>query len=85
MLWDLLDRLSKVDPEYPCAEHVDDLSHVLVADTEAELKVKLLTAGRIVGQEVTRLKLKLSDKSTLLPDIPVTRTVARILRGEKKQ
>ena len=82
MLWELLDRRSRVDPEYPCAQHVDDLSHVMVAETESELKAKLLAAGRLVGSEVKRLKLKLSDKSTLLPDIPVTRSVAKQLSDE---
>ena len=49
MLYKLVEKLSAVDPEYPCHVHVDDLSHVLVAETEHELKAKLLQAGRIVG------------------------------------
>jgi hypothetical protein len=60
LLWELVAELSKVDPEYPCHEHVDDLSHVLVVETEFELKAKLLKSGRLVGKEVERLKLKLS-------------------------
>ena len=57
LIWDLLDELSKVDPEYPCAAHVDDLSHVLVGESASDLKQKVLKAGRIVGAEVQRLKL----------------------------
>ena len=64
MLWELLDRTSRVYPEYPCAEHIDDLSHVMVAETESDLKATLLSAGRLVGSEVKRLKLKLSDRLT---------------------
>ena len=79
LLYDLLDNLSKVDPEYPCAVHVDDLSHVLVGESASDLKAKLLKAGRLVGQEVKRLHLTLSDKSTLLPENDLTTSVARIL------
>ena len=56
LLWELLDRLSNVDPEYPCGSQVDDLSHVLVAETAPELKLKLLKAGRYVGSGVIRFR-----------------------------
>ena len=56
LLWELVEALSKVDPEYPVSVHVDDLSHVLVAETKTELEEKCLAAGRLVGNEVkTRL------------------------------
>ena len=42
--------------------HVDDLSHVLVAETAKDLECKLLKAGRIVGSEVKRLCLTLTRK-----------------------
>ena len=57
-----------VDPEFPCSSHVDDLSHVLIGESEADLKGKLIKAGRLVGAETKRLQLELSDKSTLLPN-----------------
>ena len=47
-MWDLLEQISKVDPEHPCASHVDDLSHVLAGESEPDLKGKLLKAGRAV-------------------------------------
>ena len=75
-------KLSKVDPEFPCFSHVDDLSHVLVGETGGELKAKLLKAGRLVGGEVKRLHLTLSDKSTLLPQNEITRAVALKLTEE---
>ena len=52
LLADLMEQLSNVDPEFPCSSHVDGLSHVLVGETEWELKAKLLKAGRLVGSEV---------------------------------
>ena len=82
LLFELLEQLSLVDPEYPCFVHVDDLSHVLVAETSGELKTKLLKAGRTVGSEVKRLLLTLSDKSTLLPQNEITRAVAATLAAE---
>ena len=36
LLWDLLEKLSLVDPEYPCAVHVDGLSHVLVGESASD-------------------------------------------------
>lgn len=63
--------------------HVDDLSHVLVAETEHELKDKLLQAGRIAGKEVSRLKLQLSDKSKIIPDNGLTRDIAAKLSDEQ--
>ena len=74
LLYTLVAELSKVDPEYPCHEHVDDLSHVLVAETASQLKIKLLQAGRVVGSEVKRLQLKLSTKSKIIPDNSLTIT-----------
>ena len=59
MLWELTAKLATADPEYPCAQHLDDLSHVLVGETEGELKGKLVKAGKIVGEEVSRLKLNI--------------------------
>ena len=50
MLYKLMEQLSKVDPEYPCVEHVDDLSHLIVAETEWELNANLPHAGRFVGR-----------------------------------
>ena len=82
VLWKLLDKLSLVDPEYPCAVHVDDLSHVLVGESASDLRKKLLSAGRTVGSEVKRLHLTLSDKSTLLPDNANTRCIAKLLSDE---
>jgi len=77
-----MEKLSCVDPEFPCYSHVDDISHVLVGETDSDLKAKLLSAGRIVGGEVKRLHLKLSDKSTLLPQNEGARAVAAILSAE---
>jgi len=77
-----MDKLSKVDPEYPCFSHVDDLSHVLVGESCSDLKAKLLAAGRLVGKEVARLKLELSDKSTVIPGNSLLRNVAKTLALE---
>ena len=52
LLRQLASLLSVVNPEYPCHQHVDDRSHVLVAETANELEKQLLEAGMIVGQEV---------------------------------
>ena len=62
--------------------HVDDLSHVLVEETPSELKANLLKAGRLVGSEVTRLKLKLSDNSMIVPINDITKSAATILFQE---
>ena len=74
-----------VDPEFPCSSHVDDLSHVLIGESEADLKGKLLKAGRLVGEETKKLHLELSDKSTLLPTNRNTRAVVKILLEEGVQ
>ena len=44
LLRTLVQKLSIVDPGYPCAVHVDDLSQVFAAETHHELKDKLLRA-----------------------------------------
>ena len=62
LLYELMERLSRVDPEHPPNSHVDDISHVVIAESEAELKTTLLAAGCIMGDEVQRLQLSLSDK-----------------------
>ena len=85
LLNDLMEKLSVVDPEFPCSSHVDDLSHVLIGESEADLKSKLLKAGRLVGDETKRLQLELSEKSTLLPDNQNTRAVVKVLLGEGVQ
>ena len=77
LLYDLVELLSKVNPEYPCFVHVDDLSHVIVEETPSELKTNLLKAGRLIGSEVARLKLKLSDKSMILQINDITKSVAK--------
>ena len=61
---------------------MDDLSHVLVAKTNNELERKLLEAGRIVGREVNRLSLTLSEKSKLIPETPSKIKVAKQLAKE---
>ena len=85
LLNDLMEKLPVVDPEFPSSSHVDDLSHVLVGESEADLRSKLLNAGRTVGNETKRLQLELSDKSTLLPNNPNTRQVVNILVAEGVQ
>jgi len=77
-----MQKLSVVDPEHPCAQHLDDMSHVLIGETESELKHKLVKAGTIVGQEVKRLSLTLADKSTLLPKTKMTEAVAEMLNAQ---
>ena len=72
ILRELVEKLSLVDPEFPVHVHVDDLSHVLVAETNNELERKLLEAGRIVGREVKSLSLALADKSRLILETPTT-------------
>ena len=81
MLWELTAKLATVDPEYPCAQHLDDLSHVLVGETEGGLKSKLVKAGKIVGEEVLGLKLALSEKSTIVPENQTTKAVVKILNA----
>ena len=54
----------------------------LVGESASDLKQKVLKAGRIVGAEVRRLKLTLSEKSTLLPDNQNTRSIAKTLCAE---
>ena len=78
-------KLSVVDPGFPCSSHVDDLSHVLIGESETDLRGKLLKAGRLVGAETKTLQLDLSEKSTLLPDNPNTRAVVKILFEEGVQ
>ena len=51
LLYELVEKLSLVDPENHCHEHVDDLSHVLMAETDVALKIKLLKASRLVQAE----------------------------------
>ena len=82
LLWELMDKRSKVDPEYPRSSHVDDLSHVLVGESASDLKAQLLAAGRVVGKEVARLQLELSDNSKLIPDNQLTGSVAKTLARE---
>ena len=82
LLRNLCAELSKVDPEYPVHVHVDDLSHVLVAETASGLEAKLLNAGRIVGREVKRLCLTLSTKFKVIPNNSTTRWVAKQFTNE---
>lgn len=56
-----MDKRSKVDQAYLCWKHVDDLSFVLVAETDSELRALFSQAGRLVGSEVKRLHLQLSE------------------------
>ena len=77
-----MQTLSVVDPEYPCAQHIDDMSHVLVGETKSELKHKLVKAGTSVGLEVKRLHLTLADKSTLLPNNKMIQAVAEMLNAK---
>ena len=85
LLNDLMEKLSVADPEFPCSSHVDDLSHVLIGESKAYLKGKLIKAGKLVGAETKRLQLELSEKSTLLPSNQNTRTVVTILLEEGVQ
>ena len=77
-----MERLSKIDPEHPPNSHVDDISHVVIGETENHLKSKLIAAGRIMGCEVKRLQLSLSDKSKKLPVNKVTLATAEVLNQE---
>ena len=52
LLYELVQQLSVIYPDCPVHEHVDDLSHVLIGETESDLKSKLLAPGRVVGHEV---------------------------------
>ena len=47
-----------------------------VAPSSLELRKKIITAGTIVGNEVKRLKLKLSDKSVVVPISAASRGAA---------
>ena len=58
VLYELVEQLSKVNPEYPCWAHVDDLSHVIVEETPSELRANLLKAGRVVGGGSSKAQLK---------------------------
>ena len=71
-----------MDPEFPVHQHVDDLSHVLVAETNKELEDKLLVAGRIVGREVKQFKLTLPEQSKIVPEFFLTIKVAKQLAKE---
>ena len=53
----------------------------MVGETEGELKGKLVEAGKNVGEEVSRLKCKLSEKSTLVPENKTTKAVVKILNA----
>ena len=66
LLWELVEELSKVQPEYLVSVHVDDLSHVLVVEAKIELEEECLEAGRVVGRKVKRLGLILSTKSKII-------------------
>ena len=76
LLWSLVDRLVHALPRNPVWEHVDDLSQPLTAHSANALRIKLVTAGTIVGEEVHRLKLKLSDKSVVVPISVATQRAA---------
>ena len=39
LLYELMWRLSRVDAEHPPNEHVDDISHVVIGETENDLKL----------------------------------------------
>ena len=67
MLWELVDKLCHAIPRQPVHEHVDDLAHPIVANSQVELHDKLVKAGSIVGKEIARLKLVISDKSVIIP------------------
>ena len=57
-------------------EHVDDLAQPLTAHSANALIIKLVAAGTIVGEEVQRLRLKLSDKSFVVPISAATQRAA---------
>ena len=54
-LWSLVDRLVHAIPRNPVWEHVDDLAQPFTAHSSNALRIKLVTAGTIVGEEVQRL------------------------------
>ena len=72
LLWELMDSLIHAIPRNPCHQHVDDLAQPLVAKSPLALRDKIVKAGTIVGQEVERLKINLSDKSVVVPISAVT-------------
>lgn len=82
LLYQLVHDLSSVIPRCPCWAHVGDLSHPLVAKSAVTLRQALLEAGRLVGDEVSRLKLRLSTKFKALHSNSTTRAVARCLTTE---
>ena len=76
---DFVERLGYVVPGHLCHEHVDDLAHPFAASSNCELRDCAIEIGTVVKEEAVRLKLTLSDKSTLLPDNPTTREAVRAL------
>ena len=61
MLWELVDKLCNALPRNPVHEHVDDLAQPIIARSQVELRKKLVQAGSIVGKEIGRLCLIISD------------------------
>ena len=73
LLWNLIDLLIHALPRNPPWEHVDDIAQPLVDTTSLGLRTKIVTAGTIVGKEVQRLQIKLSEKSVVVPMSAATR------------
>ena len=67
LLWDLVHTLTYTIERCPVHQHVDDLSQPVIAESSEDLRKMLVQGGAIVGREVKRLKIKLSDKSTVVP------------------
>ena len=72
LLWTMVHELCYAIPRCPAHEHVDDRSQPVIAKTADGLCKGLVKAGNIVGKHVQRLKIKLSDKSTVVPVSVVT-------------
>ena len=79
LLWDLCYTLTHTIERCPVHQHVDDLSQPIIASTAVELRRTLVQAGAIVGRETKRLKIKLSDKSTVVPISQATLAAAKDL------
>jgi len=67
LLWSLVHELCYTLPRCLAHEHVDDLSQPVVASTSRDLREALVELGNVVGKHVQRLKIKLADKSTIVP------------------
>ena len=79
LLYELVESLGYVLPNYVCHEHVDDLSHQMASKSKVFLQHKAIKVGNMVHAGVRALDLRLSEKSAITANSSAGKQVAKAL------